>query len=1064
MNMKRSSLFVRKIQTDLRKLSKFLSICLLLIALFAPTAQAETVFVNPGTVGDTAQDFTFGAGSNISVDIVWTDNKTLEYTSGTHLFFLYGPPCATYTGVLLDAAGSAIPDSGLAGKSICATGSDLSGGVIELPDVTLFSGIRLVSSGFVGGSAWQWTWEENGKPVVGQTETSSNQPPIADAGAPVTGAVGTAVTFDGSASVDPDSDSIVSYDWDFGDGNYGTGVNPSHSYTGSDTYNVTLTVTDSDSLADSDSTTATIGAASTPPVADAGGPYSGTVGVNLPVSGEESTDADGNIVLYSWDFGDGNMDQSPRPQAGNIYAESGTNTITLTVMDNDGETDSDTADVSIGKGNQSPVADAGPPAEGVVGSAVSFDASGSSDPEDSVLQYEWDFGDGNNGTGVNPSHTYSEPGDYTVYVIVTDEGSEDDGDITSAAIGESNLPPRADAGPPVEGTAGVAVSFDASGSDDPDGGSIVTYAWDFGDSSPIDTVSGANPSHTYAVQDNYTVTLTVTDNDSLTDFDTTQAAIDQANSPPTSDAGSLYAGIVNQPVIFDGSAASDDDGDIIQYDWDFGDGTIGSGLYTTHTYTESGPFKVTLAVTDDSGDTDDSNAVVIVGDGAIQPPHVYTTGPYSGVVGVPMTVDGSNSSDPDGTINLYEWIFGDGNSSNGDVTSNNYKVGGLYRLILQVTDDEGFTASESTIARIGDLSVPPIAVANVNNEAYVGRVGVPVAINGSNSTDSDGNIVRYDWDFGDGNIDNDAGPTPSNTYAASGKYFTSLKVTDDSGETDTTVTAVTVGIGNLPPVAITGESITTVAGVAITFDGFASNDPDGSIESYTWNFGDGTTDNGEIVTHTYSDPGTYIATLSVTDNDGASSSGAVVVNVLDPAGVHPPTKPILRTPENGSVVDLGPNGSITLAWRPSNDPDGGDVNYEVYLCTDENPLTRCSGTEVATYPPSGSETTLYASIVPVANSENSHLKTIALLSALICIGLLGFSWSTRRRTLLYIMLAFSLSAFIGCSDSSSKNYSAPDVTYQAEGLSPNTTYYWAVVAEDDQGEESTSDVWSFTTR
>jgi hypothetical protein len=234
MNMKRSSLFVRKIQTDLRKLSKFLSICLLLIALFAPTAQAETVFVNPGTVGDTAQDFTFGAGSNISVDIVWTDNKTLEYTSGTHLFFLYGPPCATYTGVLLDAAGSAIPDSGLAGKSICATGSDLSGGVIELPDVTLFSGIRLVSSGFVGGSAWQWTWEENGKPVVGQTETSSNQPPIADAGAPVTGAVGTAVTFDGSASVDPDSDSIVSYDWDFGDGNYGTGVNPSHSYTGSE--------------------------------------------------------------------------------------------------------------------------------------------------------------------------------------------------------------------------------------------------------------------------------------------------------------------------------------------------------------------------------------------------------------------------------------------------------------------------------------------------------------------------------------------------------------------------------------------------------------------------------------------------------------------------------------------------------------------------------------------------------------------------------------------------------------------------------------------------------------
>ncbi|MEN8691940.1 MAG: hypothetical protein AB1Z20_17765, partial [Desulfobacterales bacterium] len=179
---------------------------------------------------------------------------------------------------------------------------------------------------------------------------------------------------------------------------------------------------------------------------------------------------------------------------------------------------------------------------------------------------------------------------------------------------------------------------------------------------------------------------------------------------------------------------------------------------------------------------------------------------------------------------------------------------------------------------------------------------------------------------------------------------------------------------------------------------------------------------------------------------------------------HPPSKPILRAPDNGSVVDLGPNGSTTLRWRPSTDPDGGVVNYEVYLCTEENPLGRCPATEVATYLPPGNGTTLYASVVPVDHSEKSNLQIIALLGAVICVGLMGFSWSNRRRTLLYIWLAFSLSAFIGCSDSSGKNYSAPDVTYQATGLSPDTTYYWAVVAVDDQGEESASDVWSFTTR
>jgi PKD repeat protein len=253
------------------------------------------------------------------------------------------------------------------------------------------------------------------------------------------------------------------------------------------------------------------------------------------------------------------------------------------------------------------------------------------------------------------------------------------------------------------------------------------------------------------------------------------------------------------------------------------------------------------------------------------------------VAGVPLTVDGSNSSDPDGTINLHEWTFGDGNSSTGDVTSNTYAVGGLYGVILQVTDDDGLTASDGTIARIGNLSVPPIA--DANDEPYKGRVGVPVAFNGGDSNDPDGTINRYDWVFGDGSFANDAGPLTTHVYATSGKYIVRLTVTDNSGETDTDITTVQVGIGNLPPLARAGDTVVSgTVGNPITFNGALSGDPDGTVDNYAWSFGDGNTGTGPDPTHSYADAGKYFVVLTVTDNDGATNSDATLVDVESGGG------------------------------------------------------------------------------------------------------------------------------------------------------------------------------------
>jgi len=165
-----------------------------------------------------------------------------------------------------------------------------------------------------------------------------NSPPEADAGGPYEGAVDVAVQFDGSGSSDSDG-SIKSRKWDFGDDSTGKGKTVEHVYTAAGTYNVIHTVTDDAGAKGSDSTTVRIGSAGKPPVADAGGPYEGSVDEKVEFDGSGSNDPDGNIRSYEWDFGDGGSESGETPDY--KYEEPGTYTVTLTVEDNNGAKTSD---------------------------------------------------------------------------------------------------------------------------------------------------------------------------------------------------------------------------------------------------------------------------------------------------------------------------------------------------------------------------------------------------------------------------------------------------------------------------------------------------------------------------------------------------------------------------------------------------------------------------------------------------------------------------------------------------------------------------------------------------
>jgi len=247
------------------------------------------------------------------------------------------------------------------------------------------------------------------------------------------------------------------------------------------------------------------------------------------------------------------------------------------------------------------------------------------------------------------------------------------------------------------------------------------------------------------------------------------------------------------PVRFDASGTSDEGVpclDLCTYAWDFGDGSTGTGRLTSHTYSSSGTFVVTLTVTDRAGATGTKGTAVVVAD--VPAPKIsLSVAPNPPIAGQLATFTANVTPAPGHGIKLYQWTFGDGTSivSSSPTVTKAYDKPGTYVTTVIATDDLGQTGAASLGFTIGSSGV----TASFTVSPTAPTTAETVFFNGSASAGSaGGTITTWAWDFGDGTSSTDSVATTSHLFSTAGTYVVRLTVTDTAGRTGTTTVNVTV--------------------------------------------------------------------------------------------------------------------------------------------------------------------------------------------------------------------------------------------------------------------------------
>lgn len=279
--------------------------------------------------------------------------------------------------------------------------------------------------------------------------------------------------------------------------------------------------------------------------------------------------------------------------------------------------------------------------------------------------------------------------------------------------------------------------------------------------------------------------------------------------------------------------------------------------------------------------------------------------------GTTITFNASGSSAPDG-IAHYHWQFNDNGypsalteaESTSPTITHTFPKPGCYDVALTVYEANGTPRGAADDACTGDQGpIPTFTVSAAHSVP-----GQPVAFDASGSQ---GSSLTYGWNFGDGvtSVIGSSSPTPTHTYASAGTYEVTLTVLDSQHQTATASRLVYVR--GAPDAAFVLVPALPWAGHPAFFDAASSSEINGSISSYRWSFGDGTpAASGETVGHDFAYPGTYLVTLTATDQDGVSATAIKHVTVR-----VPPKITRLRVHMRELLVTVDAAGTVTVGRR-----------------------------------------------------------------------------------------------------------------------------------------------------
>ena len=650
--------------------------------------------------------------------------------------------------------------------------------------------------------------------------------------------------------------------------------------------------------------------------------------------------------------------------------------------------------VVVSQCSGSPTVSAGGPYSVNEGGSTTVTATGSSG-----ISYAWDL-DGNGTYETSGSQvtfnagSYDGPGSRSIGV----QGSNSCGSGTDGAtVTLNNVAPSINSMSAPAGLEGSAINFSASASDP--GPDTLSYSWNFGDGT---SGTGASPQHAYAGDGTYTVTVTVTDGDGGSDSDSRTVLVSNGD-PIISNLVGDSTGAEGQSLSWT-AVASDPGGDALTYTWNFGDGSpsvSGSSLVVNHTYANEGSYQVSVVVSDGDGGSASHQITVVVSNSA--PLLSNLTGTASGLEGDTYSYSVQAADAGSGDVLSYSWNFGDGTApvvtTTGQV-SHVYADDGTFGVTVTVTDNASPPASDSETMLVVVSNVAP-QLSSVT--AAGGNEGQALTFSAT-ATDPGSETLVYTWTMGDGATH--TGASITHTYLDNGSYPLSLVVSDGDGGTDSS--SASIVIANVAPTITSASMPGGNEGDTLLFDVVAT-DPGADTLTYSWDFGDGTTDQGSSVSHVFADNGDFTVEVTVTDDDGGSTSTSSVVSI---ANVAPTIDSMVgpSTADEGQAVAFSAGvsdpasadmASMSYTWSwgdgtpdsTGSSPDHAfpdDGNYTVLLTVTDGTETATEdhviavsnvAPELTSTPPETAEEGALYSYLPVVDDPGDEVFTWSLAAS-----------------------------------------------------------------------------------